>query len=83
MDLNGGIADMLEASRGGGRGGRVVRDHCFGYLDMPNVRKPISGSFTIDEAESRATLDASWNTGVRYYDTVPWQRPFGAPVGGS
>jgi hypothetical protein len=47
MDLNGGIADMLEASRGGGRGGRVVRDHCFGYLDMPNVRKPLSGSFTI------------------------------------
>jgi hypothetical protein len=47
MDLNGGIADMLEASIGGGHGGRVVRVHCFGYLDMPNVRNPISGSFTI------------------------------------
>lgn len=26
----------------------------------------------VSEAESRATLDAAWEAGVRYYDTAPW-----------
>lgn len=26
----------------------------------------------VDEAESRATLQAAWDAGVRYYDTAPW-----------
>jgi D-threo-aldose 1-dehydrogenase len=26
----------------------------------------------VDEADSRATLDAAWGAGVRYYDTAPW-----------
>jgi D-threo-aldose 1-dehydrogenase len=26
----------------------------------------------VDEAESRATLDAAWDAGLRYYDTAPW-----------
>lgn len=26
----------------------------------------------VDEADSRATLEAAWNAGVRYYDTAPW-----------
>jgi D-threo-aldose 1-dehydrogenase len=26
----------------------------------------------VDEAESRATLDAAWSAGIRYYDTAPW-----------
>ena len=26
----------------------------------------------VDEADSRATLDAAWDAGVRYYDTAPW-----------
>jgi D-threo-aldose 1-dehydrogenase len=26
----------------------------------------------VDEAESRATMDAAWDAGVRYYDTAPW-----------
>ena len=26
----------------------------------------------VDEAHSRATLDAAWDAGVRYYDTAPW-----------
>ncbi|MDW6025205.1 aldo/keto reductase [Mesorhizobium sp. BAC0120] len=26
----------------------------------------------VDEAESRATLEAAWNSGVRFYDTAPW-----------
>lgn len=26
----------------------------------------------VDEAESRATMDAAWAAGVRYYDTAPW-----------
>ena len=26
----------------------------------------------VDEAESRATLEAAWDAGVRYYDTAPW-----------
>ena len=26
----------------------------------------------VDEAESRATLDAAWDAGVRFYDTAPW-----------
>ena len=26
----------------------------------------------VDEADSRATLDAAWDGGVRYYDTAPW-----------
>ncbi|SFZ86777.1 D-threo-aldose 1-dehydrogenase [Devosia enhydra] len=27
---------------------------------------------TVDEADARATLDAAWKAGVRYYDTAPW-----------
>ncbi|MGV3652037.1 MAG: aldo/keto reductase [Devosia sp.] len=27
---------------------------------------------TVDEADARATLDAAWAAGVRYYDTAPW-----------
>ncbi len=27
---------------------------------------------TVDEADSRATLDAAWDAGVRFYDTAPW-----------
>ena len=26
----------------------------------------------VDEADVRATLDAAWDAGVRYYDTAPW-----------
>lgn len=26
----------------------------------------------VDEADSRATLEAAWDTGVRLYDTAPW-----------
>lgn len=26
----------------------------------------------VDEADSRATLEAAWEAGVRYYDTAPW-----------
>lgn len=26
----------------------------------------------VDEARSRATLEAAWDAGVRYYDTAPW-----------
>ena len=26
----------------------------------------------VDEAEARATLDAAWASGIRYYDTAPW-----------
>jgi D-threo-aldose 1-dehydrogenase len=26
----------------------------------------------VDENDSRATLDAAWSAGVRYYDTAPW-----------
>src|SRR5690606_12834217 len=26
----------------------------------------------VDEADSRATLDAAWDAGIRYYDTAPW-----------
>ena len=26
----------------------------------------------VDEADSRATLEAAWQAGVRYYDTAPW-----------
>ncbi len=26
----------------------------------------------LDEAQSRATLDAAWDAGVRFYDTAPW-----------
>lgn len=26
----------------------------------------------LDEAQSRATLDAAWDAGVRYFDTAPW-----------
>lgn len=26
----------------------------------------------VDEADSRATMDAAWGAGVRYYDTAPW-----------
>jgi D-threo-aldose 1-dehydrogenase len=26
----------------------------------------------VDEADARATLDAAWTAGVRYYDTAPW-----------
>ena len=26
----------------------------------------------VDEADSRATMDAAWGAGVRFYDTAPW-----------
>ena len=26
----------------------------------------------VDEADSRATLDAAWDAGIRFYDTAPW-----------
>lgn len=26
----------------------------------------------VEEADSRATLDAAWDAGIRYYDTAPW-----------
>src|SRR3569623_2016150 len=26
----------------------------------------------VDEADARATMDAAWGAGVRYYDTAPW-----------
>ena len=26
----------------------------------------------VEEAEARATLDAAWDAGLRYYDTAPW-----------
>lgn len=26
----------------------------------------------VDEADARATLDAAWDAGIRYYDTAPW-----------
>jgi D-threo-aldose 1-dehydrogenase len=26
----------------------------------------------VDEADSRATLDAAWDDGLRYFDTAPW-----------
>ncbi len=26
----------------------------------------------VDEESSQATLEAAWNTGIRYYDTAPW-----------
>lgn len=26
----------------------------------------------VDEAQSRATLDAAWDAGIRFYDTAPW-----------
>jgi D-threo-aldose 1-dehydrogenase len=26
----------------------------------------------VDEAEAKATLDAAWDAGVRYFDTAPW-----------
>jgi len=26
----------------------------------------------VDEADARATLEAAWESGVRYYDTAPW-----------
>jgi D-threo-aldose 1-dehydrogenase len=26
----------------------------------------------VDEADARATLDAAWQAGIRYYDTAPW-----------
>src|SRR5258708_40110681 len=26
----------------------------------------------VDEADSRATLEAAWTAGVRFYDTAPW-----------
>jgi D-threo-aldose 1-dehydrogenase len=26
----------------------------------------------VEEAQSRATMDAAWDLGVRYYDTAPW-----------
>ena len=27
---------------------------------------------TVDEADSRATLEACWSSGIRYFDTAPW-----------
>jgi D-threo-aldose 1-dehydrogenase len=34
---------------------------------------PLGGVYSeIDEASSRATFEASWEAGIRFYDTAPW-----------
>ena len=37
----------------------------------------------VEEADSRATLDAAWAGGVRYYDTAPWYAAAACPNTGS
>ena len=40
----------------------------------PRLRRAHLGELygKVDEADSRATLEAAWDAGVRYYDTAPW-----------
>ncbi len=46
-------------------GGLTFTELGFGTAPLGNLYKAIS------DAEARATLDAAWNGGVRYFDTAP------------
>ena len=48
-----------------GNGGLTFTELGFGTAPLGNLYKAIS------DAEARATLDAAWDGGVRYYDTAP------------
>ncbi len=48
-----------------GNGGLTFTELGFGTAPLGNLYKAIS------EDDARATLDAAWNGGVRYYDTAP------------
>ncbi|WP_372574574.1 aldo/keto reductase [Ruegeria jejuensis] len=48
-----------------GNGGLTFTELGFGTAPLGNLYKAIS------EEEARATLDAAWDGGVRYYDTAP------------
>ena len=48
-----------------GNGGLTFTELGFGTAPLGNLYKAIS------DAEARATLDAAWEGGVRYYDTAP------------
>ncbi|UXX92251.1 aldo/keto reductase [Streptomyces sp. AD2-2] len=41
----------------------------FGAAPVGNVHRPVG------DDQARATLDAAWDAGVRYYDTAPHWNP--------
>ncbi len=47
----------------------------FGAAPVGNVHRPVG------DDQARATLDAAWDAGVRYYDTAPHWNPHPAPTG--
>ncbi|WP_037868872.1 aldo/keto reductase, partial [Streptomyces sp. SPB074] len=48
-----------------GRGGVAVSPLGFGAAPLGNLYTPL------DEETARATVDAAWEAGVRYFDTAP------------
>ena len=48
-----------------GDGGVTFTELGFGSAPLGNIYQPIT------EAQAQATLDAAWETGVRYLDTAP------------
>jgi D-threo-aldose 1-dehydrogenase len=48
-----------------GRTGVEVSALGFGAAPLGNLYTPL------DDAQARATVDAAWEAGVRYYDTAP------------
>ncbi len=48
-----------------GNGGLDFTELGFGTAPLGNLYRPVS------DAEAEATLDAAWESGVRYYDTAP------------
>ena len=50
----------------GSSGGLSVTEIGFGTAPLGNLYKPISDS------EANLALEAAWNSGVRYYDTLVW-----------
>ena len=58
-------ADMSQA---GGRAGRYVPPVRFGLGGVP-----LGNEFeAVSDEDAYQTLEAAWNTGVRYYDVAPW-----------
>ena len=61
-------AAPADKSQGGGRAGRYVPAVKFGLGGVP-----LGNEFeVVSDEDAYQTLEAAWNTGVRYYDVAPW-----------
>jgi len=60
------VTISIDARRAVGRTGLELPVFGFGSAHLGELYGPV------DEPVARATLEAAWDAGVRYYDTAPW-----------